>query len=153
MPQPLFETMPLASRPCATALAGALEAAAHDLGCEQASVWLHAGDPHVVACIDLYSAALDRHTAARELPARHFERYADALASASDDARLEAAQLLVQGQRVGVLCLERAAAAAAFTPDERVEVAAIAGRVAAILEAATRRVAPPLALMPRPRVA
>jgi sigma-B regulation protein RsbU (phosphoserine phosphatase) len=151
--QCFIEQPGLASRPCAMALAATIEAAARELGCEHASVWLYTGDPTTLACLDMYSRALDRHTSAMQLPARQFDRYAAALGGACDDANVEAAPIVLDGRRLGVLCLERAASAAGFSADERADAGTLAGRLAAILDAAARRTAPPLSLVTAPLVA
>lgn len=142
LPRP-HVTPATAPRALASTLAAATEAAAHELACELASVWLYTGDPSTLSCLDLYCRALDSHTSAVRLPSRHFDRYAAALAGACDDANVEAAPILLHGRRVGVLCLERGATAPGFTADERDAAAALTEPIVALLEAAARHVTLP----------
>lgn len=122
-----------------SSLAVAIAAAARELGCEAASVWLYTGDPALLRCLDLYCRALDLHTHGDRLPARQFERYASALAGACEDTSVEVAPIFLHGRRVGVLCLERAPMAHGFSEDERGTAAALAEYVADVLDAVLRR--------------
>lgn len=140
MLQPLL-SLPAQSavRRPASSVAAATAAAARELGCETASVWLYTGEPAVLRCLDLYCRAIDLHTFGDRLPARQFERYAAALAGACEEATVEVTPIFVNGRRVGVLCLERADSAPAFTEDERLAAAVVAERVAGAVDGASRR--------------
>lgn len=132
---------------------------------ERSSIWLFDSEHRALVLADLYERSREQHSSGITLPAEHYPIYFTALAEgralaaqdAMADPRLREFRLSYlrpfgiqamldapvrwRGEIVGVICIEHVEGTRRWWSDEEAAVAAIADRVALVLEAAENRAA------------
>ena len=140
-----------------------VEAAAHSLNVDRASVWLYTEDRAAIRCAGLFERQTNRHSDGIELPASSFPAYFKELQEeriiAADDAQRDPrtaefadsylrplgitsmldVPIRVKGQMVGVVCHEHVGPSRTWPPEEQHFANSMANFVTLALEAQERR--------------